>query len=756
FEIGLTTSRDVYLDGESFQLQVVTTDARGEPAGHKLSAALLKLVESRGNITEREIQRKPLETDHKTGRGSLSFRVDDTQGGRYVVRVAGTDRFDNPIVADRFLTISGKKDETKLRLLADRQRYKVGEEARINLHSRDRAGTALVTWEADRILSYKIITLKEGDNAIAWEIAGVQFPNFTLTATRMWHNESNQAKLDIQVERDLRVTVVPTKPVVGPGEQVELEVATVDQLGRPVSAELSIAMVDQSLLRLFDDRLPAIGPFFYNQTRTGAFATEATNTFCYAPATISVSQAVVDEADRLAAVARNSAELGRVMEEAKSTVLRRESAPASVLAGATEAREWAAQLPGAPLAKSKNGRADRQRRYGKSVQLFSSEGVEKLGELKDKDLKKHAAADFLVDNWAEQFGEIQSRERFVETAYWNPKVVTGTDGKARVTFKAPTALSGYRITARGVTGADTLAGQTTAALTVRKNFFVELKLPSALTQGDKPRFVARVHHSDVAGKLALRLAIYAGGRDEIFPGTLDIKQDGIDEVSFEPFLVPEGDSVRLTLTGTIGERTDEVIAEAPIRPWGVRVAASESGTSSESTTVFVGLPAGRSYESSEMQLVLSPTLERMVIELALGQEAYVLGAGSADPRPTGLLSKSPPGQIWPPCNTTSDRAADLLAATAALQYVKTSRATAAPEAARLTQRIGGLVSSLISAQNEDGGWPWVSGGPLPRSSGKQQLAASERLASAAVVWALASAQPLGLVTDVKVLDHAGA
>ena len=45
------------------------------------------------------------------------------------MRVAGTDRFDNPIVADRVLTISGKKDETKLRLLADRQRYKVGEEA---------------------------------------------------------------------------------------------------------------------------------------------------------------------------------------------------------------------------------------------------------------------------------------------------------------------------------------------------------------------------------------------------------------------------------------------------------------------------------------------------------------------------------------------------------------------------------------------------------------------------------------------------
>ena len=171
----------------------------------------------------------------------------------------------------------------------------------------------------------------------------------------MWRNEFDQAKLDIQVERDLRVTVAPTKPVVGPGEPVELEVTTVDQLGRPVSAELSIAMVDQSLLRLFDDTLPAIGPFFYNQTRTGAFATEATNTFRYAPTTVPVSQAVVDEAERLAAVARNERRAGSVMERGEvHGSARRESAPASVLAARPQGREWAMpSFPGRRLAKSR-------------------------------------------------------------------------------------------------------------------------------------------------------------------------------------------------------------------------------------------------------------------------------------------------------------------------------------------------------------------------------------------------------------------
>ena len=135
----------------------------------------------------------------------------------------------------------------------------------------------------------------------------------------------------------------------------------------------------------------------------------------------------------------------------------------------------------------------------------------------------------------------------------------------------------------------------------------------------------------------------------------------------------------------------------------------------------------------------------MLIELALGDEAYPV---------SNVLSSNSHRRIWPPCDTTADRAADLLAATAALQYLRTARAAAAPEAERLTNRIQGLVGSLIAAQNQDGGWSWVSGDPLPRPAPNAPAAASDRLPSAAVVWALATAEPLGLLTDVKVLDHA--
>ena len=278
FRIDLNTSRTVYLDGETFALNATTLDAQGKPTARELRVSVLKRVNQNGRITEREVSKHVLTTDKDTGKGTLSIKVEDEQGGGYVIRVAGTDQFGNPIVADRGLEISGKADATRLRLLTDRQSFKIGESASINLHSRSKPGTALLAWEADRILQYKLVPIKEGDNAVTWAVDGPQFPNFTLTASRMVDDKFDVAALDIRVERDLRVSIKPLKPVVEPGQDVEVEVTTVDQLDRPVAAEVALALVDRSLLRLFNDKLPPIGPYFYDQTRTGAFSTEATNT----------------------------------------------------------------------------------------------------------------------------------------------------------------------------------------------------------------------------------------------------------------------------------------------------------------------------------------------------------------------------------------------------------------------------------------------------------------------------------------------
>jgi uncharacterized protein YfaS (alpha-2-macroglobulin family)/tetratricopeptide (TPR) repeat protein len=785
FGIDLSATRDVYLDGESFALRVTTRDARGEPLGTALSVAALKQVTRAGRTTEREVFRKPLATDPKSGQASIPLAIEDEQGGSYILRVAGTDRFGNPVVASRPVTISGKKDETTLRLLADRLTYKVGEEARVNLYSRGRAGTALLTWEADRILSYRLVRLEDGANAVAWAIDGAQFPNFTLAAVRMAGHHFDEARLDLRVERDLRVTIAPGRPSVGPGEPVEVEVTTVDQLGRPVAAEIALALVDRSLLRLYGDHLPPIGGFFYDQTRTGAFATSSTNTFTYTPATTLVAEAVVEESEQAAALAANAAERGRVREQAQRQVV--DAAPAMPPGEALVTGPMNGPALGLPREMSVLSADEEKLEVGRgTVADFAERAVEERDRIElqiegrpagtaamggmggmgggagGRDLAFFGLADLnaeldALDRKAGEkskrsYGRLvehaglgdalssgakaqQPRQRFVETAYWNPGLVTDAQGKARVTFPAPMALSRYEFTARGVTGADTLVGQTSAELVVKKDVFVDLKVPAALTQGDKPRFQARLHHVGTSGQATLRLTVYGGERESVYPRTIDVKGDGVDAVLFEPVDVPEGDSLRLTLTAELGTARDELVVEVPVRPWGVQAMASASGTAGDDATVFVGLPAGRSYEDPEMLITLAPTLRRLLIELALGQDFQILSS-----------------RIFPtPPHTTADRASDLLAAASALSYLRTARAGSAPEASRLTDRIRGLVAELIALQNEDGGWPWVGGAGHP---GPRPARPSDRMTSARVAWALASTEPLGLLTDVKVLDQA--
>ena len=734
FAAELSTPRTVYLDGETIRVDAATRDPMGKPVAETLSLAILKQVVDGDRVAEREVKRLDLKTDKDSGKGTASAAIDDADGGAYVLRLSGTDRFGNPVVAERSLTISGKKDASKLRILADRTAYKVGERAAVRLFARDGAGPALVSWEADRILSYKIIDIKEGDNALAWDVTGAEFPNASLAAARMVGTRFDEARLDLEIERDLRVTVRPTKATVGPGEAVEVEVSTTDQNGQPVAAEVSLAMVDNALLRLLPDLAPPIGPFFHGQRRTGAFAGTSTNTFRYEPASIPVPTAVVDEAERQLLADRDDAEKDKLMLSFAARSMPRVTTFNGALA---EPAAAPAPMPGVDIATDSAPKPDAaEPMRGRAVRRELAAGgmggdrvfgkAKGLGRPANANMAQLGAQDMKMREFVP---EPATRQQFAETAYWNPAIVTGPDGRATVKFDAPSALSEYRLTARGVTGAETLAGQSTAEVAVRKPFFVELRVPASLTEGDRPRLAGKVHHVGVVGKVELVLTAYNGERDQILRRTIDVKGDGVDEVTFDAIEVGDGRELRVSLSARAGALADKVDREVPVRPWGVQAYASASGTSADDATAFVGLPPGREYRDAEMLIAVAPSVKRLLVELALGRDAYP------------LLAKKDLARFCPiPADTTAERASDLLAVASALSYLRAVGGSAAPEAQRLADRARGLVAELTTRQNGDGGWPWVKG-------------ASDRATSARALWAIAAAGPLGLAENPAVAER---
>jgi uncharacterized protein YfaS (alpha-2-macroglobulin family) len=86
------------------------------------------------------------------------------------------------------------------------------------------------------------------------------------------------------------------------------------------------------------------------------------------------------------------------------------------------------------------------------------------------------------------------RSRFVATAFWAPAVVTGSDGKAVVRFKAPDNLTAFRIMAVGA-DAGRRFGASEQRFTVRKPLLVMQTLPRFLTIGDTAWVGGTVHNN---------------------------------------------------------------------------------------------------------------------------------------------------------------------------------------------------------------------------------------------------------------------
>ncbi len=103
--------------------------------------------------------------------------------------------------------------------------------------------------------------------------------------------------------RDLKVTLETkrkegAKGPIRPGEEMELVIKATDPQGKPVVAELSVAMVEQSLLAMFGSHVGKIDDFFRGASREITVRSGSSITFAYQPATRGIDRLLLAEAER--------------------------------------------------------------------------------------------------------------------------------------------------------------------------------------------------------------------------------------------------------------------------------------------------------------------------------------------------------------------------------------------------------------------------------------------------------------------------
>jgi uncharacterized protein YfaS (alpha-2-macroglobulin family)/outer membrane protein assembly factor BamD (BamD/ComL family) len=292
------TERKVYRPGEAVEVRLTTVNAIHFPAPLAGELQVVRRTFDGDREIEAIVSRTPAKTG-EDGRAAMKVKIDEP--GEYRVKLVAEDRAGNRILGSAPVTIAGEAEDLArhARVVASRQIYREGEEAEILLNSPVAPAWALLTFEGERVLDHRVVRLTERSTTLTLPMKPAYSPNVFVRVAIPGREKLFEAGDEIYVFKYLQVLVSPDRPEARPGEKVKLRITTSDQRGKPVTAEVGVALVDRSILALQPDLAEQIKPYFYDQRRKLAVATASSHAFRYEGTTRATNQDVMRDRLRL-------------------------------------------------------------------------------------------------------------------------------------------------------------------------------------------------------------------------------------------------------------------------------------------------------------------------------------------------------------------------------------------------------------------------------------------------------------------------
>lgn len=263
--IGLSTDVLMATLGSLIPLDIHVVDLDGSPAtAHvHLETSIREWDEAKEELVERKLVQTQVLVPPT---GKLRYSIPARSEGTITVRAWCEDGSGRKASASLYLYVAGNYGRSLMRqqvptvgIRLDRPTYTAGANAHAYATTNNPGRPMLLVAEGQDIWSYKVVNPSRAGQLWTVATSRKMEPNAEVTAFQWVEGRPISGSETLLVpasDRHLAVSVIPDRKQYRPGDKANVTVRVRDQNGRPLRAEISLAVVDESIFAVSPDATP--------------------------------------------------------------------------------------------------------------------------------------------------------------------------------------------------------------------------------------------------------------------------------------------------------------------------------------------------------------------------------------------------------------------------------------------------------------------------------------------------------------------
>lgn len=633
------------------------------------------------------------------------------------------DRLLPPIKAETYVFVCSDTTtnlgyhHSGLEIVVDKDTFRTGQTAPVMISVAEPDRYVLFSVEGDDLFSYRLVHVTGNTKLIELPIEEKHVPNIYLSAVMISNGEAFSDSKQVvvpPVERFLDVAVKADREQYQPQEDGTLFVTAKDAKGLPVSAEIALGLVDESVKYIQQDYAGDPRQFYYGQKRAHQVQTQST----------------LDQKSYARFVEGENGQLRDYREQAKN-----------------EDDEVRAEMAQMGLTDSFGAR-----KY-KSADAISESKITTLpmnGRVAgDFASLAPGAAPVAKEVPGEQEPAVQVRSDFRSTILWLPDVKTDADGTATVKVKYPDSLTTWSATARVATAGNQF-GIGNSTTRTKQPLIVRLQAPRFFVVGDQVT-VSGVINNNTDETMSVMPALNAeglsvtgllvDGKAVNSPQTpVEVKANSEARVDWL-VAVNHASEAKLKVEARGSKYADAMEKSFTIFEHGIEKFVTRSGKMrGDSVSIKLDIPKERRADSTRLTVQIAPSMATTMLDALPYLIHYPYGCTEQ------TMSRFLPAVI------TAKTLRDLgLKPETAMNKIfggieQESASATHPQGRRDLKELDAITTQsldrLYSFQHSDGGWGWWKDGD------------SDHFMTAYVLWGMTLARQSGIDVKSDVIQRA--